>query len=95
MPTYEFTCPHCLAFDAAFTMADVPDTTACIHCGASSPRRITAPRISRSGSTAFQIMDATKRSAHIPDVVSTIPGARTERPRNVSPNPLHAKLPRP
>jgi putative FmdB family regulatory protein len=95
MPLYEFTCPQCSGFDVTFSMTDVPDATACIHCGSPSPRRMTAPRISRSGSAAFQLTDSTLRSAHTPDVVSTLPSPGPGRRGSVTTNPLHNKLPRP
>ena len=95
MPLYEFTCPQCLGFDAAFSMADVPDATACVSCGSSSPRRMTAPRISNSNSAAYRLMDSTMQSAHDPKVVSTLPRSSAGRRETVTTNPLHAKLPRP
>ncbi|HEV7950323.1 MAG TPA: FmdB family zinc ribbon protein [Glaciihabitans sp.] len=95
MPLYEFTCPDCLGFDVTFTMLDVPDSTECIHCGSSSPRKMTAPRISRSSSAAFRLTESTMRSAHEPDVVSALPGPSASRRGSVTTNPLHTKLPRP
>lgn len=91
MPLYRFACPTCGTFDAGFPMAEVPDAVDCA-CGAVAPRRITAPRLSRSG-RGMQLLDATKATAERPAVVSSVPGAR--RPSPASANPLHAKLPRP
>lgn len=57
---------------------------------------MSAPRLSTAGSAAFQLIDATKRSAHEPAVVnSPNPGQRSGPAQKYTSNPLHKKLPRP
>lgn len=92
MPTYEFSCSRCGRFDAVFSLAAVPDATACA-CGTSARRAMTAPHLGRGSSGAMRLLDATAATAERPAVVGSIPsgGARTA----TSTNPLHAKLPRP
>lgn len=96
MPLYEFRCPAGTTIDVTFSMAAVPEAVDCPDCGAAAARQISIPRLSRSGSSAFQLMDSTRRSAESPDVVTSIPaeGGRPAVSRHTS-HPLHQKLPRP
>lgn len=77
-------------------MAAVPLQAPCEHCDGLARRVMTAPHLSVAGSSAYQLVDRTLRSAHEPDVVTRLP-ARTggPRPASTSANPLHQKLPRP
>lgn len=96
MPLYEFRCPEGTTTDASFSMATVPDSLDCPDCGARAPRQISIPRLSRTGSPAFQLMDRTRRSAESPDVVTSIPaGPGQAAPTRYTHHPLHQKLPRP
>lgn len=93
MPLYEFRCLDGSVFEAAFTMAEVPDQLGCPGCGEPARRRISPPRLSIAGTAAYSLIDATKSSAHAPPVVSsTGPVGRAQR---YTQNPLHQKLPRP
>lgn|GEM_PF-783413 len=99
VPTYEFSCGSCEPFDAVFPMASVPDAVDCAACGSRAPRRMSSPRLGRTGSAAFGLIDRAARSAHEPEVVSRLPGAgrpaRAGRPApRTTGNPLHLKLPR-
>ncbi|WP_083292339.1 zinc ribbon domain-containing protein [Arthrobacter sp. SW1] len=93
---YEYRCPTCSDFEATFPMGAAPDTLTCPRCRSNARRRISAPRLSRTGTAAFRLIDSTKRSAYEPDVVtSRNPGSGRGKPRTSSANPLHQKLPRP
>ncbi len=96
MPLYEFRCHDGTVFEAAFTMAEVPDRLSCPGCGEPARRRISPPRLSIAGTAAYSLIDATKRSAHSPPVVSSPgpppPGVRSPAYTH---NPLHQRLPRP
>ncbi|WP_026554150.1 FmdB family zinc ribbon protein [Arthrobacter sp. 35W] len=95
MPLYEFRCPRGTVFEASFAMADAPQQLDCPDCSAPARRRISAPRLSIAGTAAFGLIDAAKRSAHEPAVVSSpAPGGGSRGPRYTA-NPLHQKLPRP
>ncbi|MEC5181587.1 FmdB family zinc ribbon protein [Arthrobacter sp. CG_A4] len=95
MATYEYRCSDGSLFEETHPMGKAPDAVPCPSCGAPSRRLISAPHFSKAGSQAFRLIDATKRSAAEPDVVtSRLPGT----PRRLQPyssNPLHRKLPRP
>ncbi|CEA09187.1 Zinc ribbon domain protein [Arthrobacter saudimassiliensis] len=94
MAVYEYRCPDCTDFDAVFPIGEAADSVPCPTCAGPAGRRISSPFLSRSGSAAYRLIDATKRSADEPAVVSS-PGPGTRRPAPVTTNPLHRKLPRP
>lgn len=75
-------------------MFEVPDVATCPHCGQQARRRMTAPRLSQAGSSAYRLMDSTAASAHNPAVVSQLPGSPGARKQQYTHNPLHQKLPR-
>lgn len=96
MPEYRFRCRACGRFDADYSMATVPDTSPCPSCDGQAHRVITAAALSRAGSSAMRLLDATGATADRPAVITGAPpGAPTAPPRPVSHNPLHQRLPRP
>ncbi|CAG7599537.1 FmdB family zinc ribbon protein [Leucobacter soli] len=95
MPSYSYRCVEGCRFEAIYPMAEVPQETECRDCGAVARRAITAPHLSVADSSAFRLMDGAARSAHEPEVVTSLPSAAgPARRRSVTHNPLHAKLPR-
>lgn len=94
MPLYDFQCPEGTVFEAAFAMADAPTATDCPHCHQQARRRMSSPRLSIANSAEFKLIDSTKRSAHIPEVVTGRTGSTKQATRYTF-NPLHQKLPRP
>ncbi|PPB50120.1 hypothetical protein C4K88_05480 [Arthrobacter pityocampae] len=96
MPIYEYRCPRCDVFELTRGMGSAPAEEDCPTCGQRARRRISAPRLARTGTAAFRLIDAAERSASEPRVVSGTPPApgRSARPA-YSTNPLHQKLPRP
>ncbi len=96
MALYEFACDGCPPVEAFFPMASVPDSIECPECGGRAVRRISAPNLSIAGTPAFKLVDAAKKSAHEPQVVSgALPQSGRKRATPVTTNPLHRKLPRP
>ncbi|EGD56828.1 FmdB family zinc ribbon protein [Gordonia neofelifaecis] len=91
MPVYQFICTDCGRFEAAYSMADVPDAATCA-CGASARRGVSSPALA-SGGAAIGLIDRTRATADAPAVVDRVPNASRTAPRPA--NPLHAKLPRP
>ena len=75
-------------------MSSVPAELLCTECGSSARRVITAPHLAFTGSAAFKAVDAAARSAHEPDVVTSLPSSGRTRVQQVTRNPLHQKLPR-
>ncbi|GAA1354556.1 zinc ribbon domain-containing protein [Arthrobacter rhombi] len=94
MPLYEFRCPDGDVFEQSHPMDRRPDEASCPTCGQSSRRRMPSPRLSIAGGSAYGLIDATRRSAHEPEVVSTLPTAPRRRGAGYTTNPLHQKLPR-
>lgn len=96
MALYEFSCPQCGPIEQFHSMASAPETIECPSCGGTAARQISTPRLSIAGSSAFKLIDATKKSAHEPQVVTgSLPGSGHRRAAPVTRNPLHQKLPRP
>ena len=95
MALYEYRCADCTDFDAAFPIGQAEQTLPCPTCARPASRRISSPFLSRSGSSAYKLIDSTKRSAAEPAVVSSPGPARRGAPTPVTTNPLHRKLPRP
>ncbi|WAM13259.1 MULTISPECIES: FmdB family zinc ribbon protein [Rhodococcus] len=96
MPLYEFRCAaDCGPFERSFPMADVPGTTRCPRCDRDAVRRVSPPRLGHGSSSAMNLLDRTKRSAHEPDVVTGPPPSTTAGRSAVTSNPLHRRLPRP
>lgn len=94
MPNYSFRCEAGCQFDAMFEMSQVPRATECRECGAAARRIVTAPHLSQSGSSSFQTVEHSLKSAHEPDVVRALPSVGTKKPQRTTWNPLHQKLPR-
>lgn len=96
MPLYAYRCPQCSEFEVNFDMGQAPGTIPCPACNTSSPRRFTAPHLSRAASSAYRLIESTQRSASEPAVVRSPGPAVPGTPgRGVTTNPLHRKLPRP
>lgn len=94
MPIYEFRCESAHEYERSVPISARDEAQDCPDCGAPSRRRISAPRLSRLGSSAGKLLDATARSAHEPAVVDRVPGARPAATRTTT-DPRHARLPRP
>ena len=98
MPTYAYRCRRCGPFERRASMADVTDTAWCPACGDDAPRGVTSPSLHTPG-TASRVAAAHERSAHAPGVATAVPtgpspGAAPRR-APASPDPRHARLPRP
>ncbi|WP_394214377.1 FmdB family zinc ribbon protein [Brachybacterium vulturis] len=94
MPIYEFRCESAHEYERSVPISARDQDLTCPRCGATARRRISAPRLSRLGSSAGRLLDRTAHSAHEPGVVDRIPGARPTAARTTT-DPRHARLPRP
>jgi putative FmdB family regulatory protein len=97
MAIYEFRCAHDGVFEISRPMGTAPDAAECPRCGAAAPRMISAPRIvTRARSTWTSAIDRAAKSAHEPEVVSSVPSAGARRRiRTATMTPALARLPRP
>lgn len=95
MPTYRFRCDDGYQFDARYSMSAVPLQAPCEHCDGLARRMVTAPHLSKASSSAYQVVDRTMRSAHEPEVVTSLPPRTNGPPRTrAATNPLQQRLPR-
>jgi putative FmdB family regulatory protein len=92
MPTYAYECPRCGRFDALRPMAAADEPARCADCGGAAARVFLAPSFRRA-SPLTRALDAEHRSAHAPDVVTSVPPVR--RGARPPADPRHARLPRP
>jgi len=70
MPTYEYLCDACGAFEALQPMSASALPQPCPDCGAAAPRALlTAPRMSRLSGTQRTIAATNERSRHVPMTV--------------------------
>lgn len=94
MPLYLFACPNCGQFDHSCAMRDVAETTACPRCAKVARRRWTTPATQLVATGVRAALDAQDASRHEPQVVGAVP-ADPARPRRVTTDPRHRRLPRP
>lgn len=96
MPMYEYCCPHDGLFEVYRPVGSAPEALACTACGLASPRVLSAPVLRRAKQSAlFAAMEHAERSAHEPDVVTSLPAAGRSSNRILKPTPELMRLPRP
>jgi putative FmdB family regulatory protein len=67
MPTYDYACPRCGAFDAFRTMAKRNEAAACPECAGASPRVFAStPHLALMEGSTRRAMDANERARHEP-----------------------------
>lgn len=67
MPTYDYICPDCGAFEARASMADFQKPQSCPHCTTESPRALlTVPAFAMMDGTRRHAMATNERSSHEP-----------------------------
>lgn len=93
MPTYVYRCTDCGESQQSFPMSEKPSSIPCPQCHEPARSVFTAPHLGAGSTTAHRLIDATKRTAEAPAVVSQLPGSRRAR-QKVSRDPRHDKLPR-
>ncbi len=93
MPTYTYRCKTCGDAEQSSSITDKPSTIPCPQCSAPATTVFGSPHLGAGSSTGHRLIDATKKTAETPGVVTRIPGTgRSSRP--VSRDPRHARLPR-
>ncbi|WP_399521787.1 FmdB family zinc ribbon protein [uncultured Gulosibacter sp.] len=95
MPLYEFRCPDRHVSVALLPMSTTTRERECPDCGAVAQRRVSAPAVFTANRAAVSAIDAAKRSAHEPQVVSALPNSGVKAPARLTQNPVHRGLPRP
>lgn len=96
MPIYEYRCPECSIFEVISPMSAASDQQSCPTCGGAARRKMSVPNLSKAGTSAFQLIDSSERSASEPQVVTgALPSKSRRKSQPYTSNPLHRKLPRP
>jgi len=96
MPMYEYCCPHDGLFEVYRPVGSAPGTLACTTCGLHAPRVLSTPVLRRARQTSlFAAMEHAEKSAHEPDVVTSLPAAGRASHGILKPTPELMRLPRP
>jgi putative FmdB family regulatory protein len=74
LPIYAFSCDVCGPFEIVRPMAEAAAAAACPRCGAGARRVFTPPGVARLTAPLRGALDREERSAHEPDVVTTMAG---------------------
>ncbi len=94
MAVYVYRCDTHGVTERSVPIGTALPTTDCPTCGARAGRVFTAPRLSLGDPVRRALIDRTRRTAEVPDVVDS-PGPRPlGRPR-VPTDPAWSRLPRP
>ncbi|GAA1855079.1 FmdB family zinc ribbon protein [Brevibacterium marinum] len=93
MPTYVYRCTTCGDTEQVFPMSRKPESVTCPDCRGTAVSAFTSPHLGAGSGSVFAAVDATKRTADEPPLVSRIPSSQ-RRAQPVSRDPRHAKLPR-
>ena len=93
MALYDYLCAECGPFEVSLPIGTAGPREGCPVCGRPAARTYGAPAVTSPRSALNHAREEADRSAHEPRVLSG-PPSRTAFDQR-SPNPLHAKLPRP
>jgi putative FmdB family regulatory protein len=93
VPTYSYRCTGCGDFEVVRAMSSRAERELCPSCGSAAARVFGAPALRTLAPSVLSALAAQERTAHEPDVVTTVPGARRRTP--VTTDPRHLSLPRP
>ncbi|WP_299039416.1 hypothetical protein [uncultured Pseudokineococcus sp.] len=96
MATYQYLCVRDGPFDVSAPIGTASPVLPCPACADEGRRVITAPMLSRGSSPAMAALDRSARSAHEPEVVTSLPPSGRPRPRPATTAPPSLqRLPRP
>lgn len=95
MVLYQYRCERHGDIEVLKPMGEAPRSVTCEVCGQSAKRVFTAPITRHPDRATVAAIDNALRSAHEPDVVTSIPSGVQKRPGWISTDPRHRKLPKP
>ena len=95
MALYQYVCDDDGPFDASSPIGTAAPRRPCPACSGEARRVFTAPMLSRASRPAVAAIERAERSAHEPDVVTSLPPAGRRRPAPAQPSPAQRRLPRP
>lgn len=98
MATYEYSCAEHGMTEVDLPMGTAPQSLDCPDCGAPAKRVYSSPMVSSVDQGRMKLIDSTKATADVPQVVSSVPGGGriNSKPTPMAPpDPRLQKLPRP
>lgn len=96
MAVYEYRCDQDGSFDVTLQLGTAPPAFPCEACGIQARRVFSAPMLRSPHRELISAIDHSKKSAHEPEVVTSIPSAGNRKaPRMATVTPKLARLPRP
>ena len=94
MATYEYRCDEDGAFDVTRALGTAPASLPCPACSSEARRVFSPPMLTSTPRALGAAIDHAEKSAHEPEVVTSVPPARKRTP--VLPlTPALRRLPRP
>ena len=94
MATYEYRCDDDGAFEVTRALGTAPESASCPACGSEGRRVFSPPMLTSTPRAVGAAIDHAEKSAHEPEVVTSLPPSRKRTP--VLPlTPKLRRLPRP
>ncbi len=97
MSIYEYRCETDGVFEVMRPLGTAPESVACQVCGGAARRVISAPMLKNASRIGvYAAIERAEKSAHAPEVVTSVPSAGAARRTRALPlTPTLARLPRP
>lgn len=96
MAVYEYKCDRHGAFDVFRPVGTAPESMACAVCGRDAKRVFSPPMLPHPRQDLVAAIDHAQKSAHEPEVVSSLPSTGRKRTQPMAPlTPSLMRLPRP
>jgi putative FmdB family regulatory protein len=96
MATYEYRCDEDGAFEVTRALGRAPASVSCPACGSEGRRVFSPPMLTSTPRALGAAIDRAEKSAHEPEVVTSLPPAPARKRTPVLPlTPTLRRLPRP
>lgn len=96
MALYQYRCSRHGDFEILVPMGQAPDAMRCEVCGRHARRVYSVPMLRHPQRAVIDAIEQAERSAHEPDVVTSVPSSGQRRPPRLAPrDPRLQRLPRP
>ena len=96
MALYQYVRDDDGPFEASSPIGTAAPRRSCPACSGEARRVFTAPMLSRASRPAMAAIERAERSAHEPEVVTSLPAGGRRRPTAAAPpSPAQRRLPRP
>lgn len=95
MALYAYRCPPHGSFEVRSPIGTAPGSLPCPVCSRPADRLFTPPMISRANPAALGLVERSERSAHEPEVVTSLPAGNRRATPVAGGSPARRQLPRP